>query len=202
MTGEGLRIRQYAGSLADSAAAIHGHARTPKAPASPENRSHGDSGGWGAGCAESEAAGSPVTHELEPRRGRSTPGFGLPAKELDTLAVDDRATETVRRALDGPTAGCGWVARVGNLTGGPAPALRALFGASHRTGTSPCRLTWRADAVRGSGGIPRPEVFVQRKHIWLLRNPAFAGPRRSTAPIHRAALGQPPGRRLRLPLKP
>lgn len=53
----------------------------------------------GRSLAESEAAGSPVTHELDPRRGRSTPGFGLPVKELDILAVDDRAKETVVGAL-------------------------------------------------------------------------------------------------------
>ena len=45
--------------------------------------------------AESEAVGFPVTHELDPRRGRSTPGFGLPAEELDILAVEDRGTERV-----------------------------------------------------------------------------------------------------------
>jgi len=52
--------------------------------------------------AESTAEGSPVTHELDPGRGRSTPGFGLPANELDILAVEDRGTETGGGvALDG-----------------------------------------------------------------------------------------------------
>ena len=50
-----------------------------------ENRSHGHSGRLGAGLAESEAVASTVTHELDPGRGRSTPGFGLPVKELDIL---------------------------------------------------------------------------------------------------------------------
>jgi len=52
--------------------------------------------------AESTAEGSPVTHELDPGSGRSTPGFGLPANELDILAVEDRGTETGGGvALDG-----------------------------------------------------------------------------------------------------
>ena len=44
--------------------------------------------------AESKTVGSTVTHELDPQRGRSTPGFGLSAEELDSLAADDRAKET------------------------------------------------------------------------------------------------------------
>jgi len=52
--------------------------------------------------AESEAVGYTVTHELDHRRGRSTPGFRLPVEELDILAVEDRGTETGRGvALDG-----------------------------------------------------------------------------------------------------
>ena len=39
---------------------------------------------WG-GWAESEAAGSLVAPELDPRRGRNTPGFGLLSEELDCL---------------------------------------------------------------------------------------------------------------------
>ena len=58
---------------------------------SPENRPHGDSGRLGAGCSESEAVRPPVTHELDPRRGRSTPGFALSREELDIAAVEDRA---------------------------------------------------------------------------------------------------------------
>ena len=57
---------------------------------------------FGGGLAESEAVGSTVTHELDPRQGRSTPAFGLPAKELDILSVEDRGTETGGGvALDG-----------------------------------------------------------------------------------------------------
>ena len=66
----------------------------PNTLPSRENRSHGHSGRFGGGLAASEAVGSTVTHELDPRRGRSTPGFGLPAEVLDILAVEDRATET------------------------------------------------------------------------------------------------------------
>ncbi|MYB07501.1 MAG: hypothetical protein F4Y24_14220 [Gemmatimonadetes bacterium] len=63
--------------------------------------------------AESEAVGSPVTHELDPRRGRSTTGFGLPAEALDILAVEDRGTETGGGvAIGDRTAGGGSVARV------------------------------------------------------------------------------------------
>ena len=49
--------------------------------------------------AESEAVGSPVTHELDPRRGRCTPGFGLPAEALDILTAGDRAAEPGGGAL-------------------------------------------------------------------------------------------------------
>lgn len=56
---------------------------SPVAPHSPEDRSHGDSRrSWGDQV-ESEAVESLVTHELDPQRGRSTPGLGLPAEELD-----------------------------------------------------------------------------------------------------------------------
>ena len=48
--------------------------------------------------AESEAVGSPVTHALDPGKGRSTPNFGLPAEELDILAADDRVAEPGRGA--------------------------------------------------------------------------------------------------------
>ena len=68
-----------------------GWPRSPGTVSSPENRPHGDSDRLGAGCAESEAAGSRVTHELDPRRGRSTPGFALSREELDIAAVEDRA---------------------------------------------------------------------------------------------------------------
>ena len=56
-------------------------------------------------------------------------------------------------------------------------------GSGRATGDRPCRAAplWGADALRGSGGAPRPEVFVTRKHIWLHRNPAIAGPLRETA---------------------
>jgi len=63
-------------------------------PRNPENRTDGHSGRFGGGLAESEAVGWPVTHELDPRRGRSTPGFGPPVEELDTFAAYGRATET------------------------------------------------------------------------------------------------------------
>ncbi|MDE0357036.1 MAG: hypothetical protein OXN92_04750, partial [Gammaproteobacteria bacterium] len=43
--------------------------------------------------------GSTVAHELDPRKGRSTPGFELPAEELDILAADDRAAKRGRGAL-------------------------------------------------------------------------------------------------------
>ena len=49
--------------------------------------------------AESKAVGSPVTHELDSERGRSTPGFGLPTEELDILAADDRDAESDGGAL-------------------------------------------------------------------------------------------------------
>ena len=68
-----------------------GWPRSPGTVSSPENRPHGDSGRLGAGCAESEAVRPPVTHELDPRRGRSTPGFALSREELDIAAVEDRA---------------------------------------------------------------------------------------------------------------
>jgi len=80
------------GSLADWVAAIR--VMLPPHPVEPGNGSHGHSGRFGGRLAESEAVGSPVTHELDPRRGRSTPGFGLPTEELDFLAVEDRVTET------------------------------------------------------------------------------------------------------------
>ena len=93
----GLEDPPVGGSLADSVAAIQ--ARSPR---SPENRSHGHSVRSGGGLAESEAVGSPVAHELGLWKGRSTPGFRLPAKELDILAGEDRGTETGGGvALDG-----------------------------------------------------------------------------------------------------
>ena len=66
---------------------------------SPGNRSHGHSGRLLGGLAESEAVGSLVMHELDPRRGRSTPGFGLPAEELAIVAADDRTVELDGAAL-------------------------------------------------------------------------------------------------------
>jgi len=88
------------GSLADRVTAIQ--VMLPRTLSSSANRSHGHSGRFGAGLAESEAVGSMVTHELDPRSGRSTPGFGLPAEELDIFAVEDRGTETGGGvALDG-----------------------------------------------------------------------------------------------------
>ena len=56
----------------------------------------------GGGLARFKPAGSPVTHELDPGGVGVPPGFGLPAEELDILAVDDRGTETGGGvALDG-----------------------------------------------------------------------------------------------------
>ena len=49
--------------------------------------------------AESKTVESTVTHELDPRKGRSTPGFERPAEELDILAADDRAAKPGRGAL-------------------------------------------------------------------------------------------------------
>jgi len=86
----GLEDPPLGGSLAD----WWQLSEPPVPPQSPENRSQGHSRRLGAGLAESEAVGSRVTHELDPGRGRSTPGFGLPANELDILAVEDRGTET------------------------------------------------------------------------------------------------------------
>jgi len=97
VTGEGLRIRPWVVPWPTG-----GSYPSPVPPQSPENRSHGHSGRLGGRLAESTAEGSPVTHELDPGRGRSTPGFGLPANELDILAVEDRGTETGGGvALDG-----------------------------------------------------------------------------------------------------
>ena len=87
VTGEGFEDPPVGGSLADRVAAIQAH--TPPSPEKPLSRPFWAFGGR---LAESKAAGSPVTHELDPQRGRSTPGFGLPARELDVLAADDRAT--------------------------------------------------------------------------------------------------------------
>ncbi len=72
---------------------------TPNPCRARENRSHGHSGRFGGGLAESKAVGSTVAHELDPRKGRSTPGFELPAEELDILAADDRAAKRGRGAL-------------------------------------------------------------------------------------------------------
>ena len=77
-TGEAVRIRPWASPWPTG-----WPGSPPGAVSSPETHSHGDSGRFGGGLAESEATESPVTHELDPRRGRSTPGFGPPAKELD-----------------------------------------------------------------------------------------------------------------------
>ena len=94
----GLEDTPVRGSLADWVAAIQGHG-PPQAPRARKTALTAILGVWGGGLAESEAIGSPVTHERDPRRGRSTPGFGLPAKDLDILAVNDRATETGVGAL-------------------------------------------------------------------------------------------------------
>ena len=95
----GSRDPPVGGSLADWVPAIQ--VMLFHTLSSPENRSHGHSGRFGGRFVESEAVGSPVTHELHSRRGRSTPGFGLSAEELDILAADDRAAETGwRRARD------------------------------------------------------------------------------------------------------
>jgi len=95
----GSRDPPVGGSLADWVAAIQ--VMLFHTLSSPENRSHGHSGRFGGRFVESEAVGSPVTHELHSRRGRSTPGFGLSAEELDILAAEDRAAETGwRRARD------------------------------------------------------------------------------------------------------
>ena len=95
----GSRDPPVGGSLADWVPAIQ--VVLFHTLSSPENRSHGHSGRFGGRFVESEAVGSPVTHELHSRRGRSTPGFGLSAEELDILAAEDRAAETGwRRARD------------------------------------------------------------------------------------------------------
>ena len=55
----------------------------------------------------------------------------------------------------------------------------------------------RGMSLRGSGGIPRPEVFVKRKHIWLFA-PRSSETRKLRASERRPA-AQPPRRRRRLP---
>ena len=75
--------------------------------------------------AESEPAGSRVTHELDPRRGRGTPSFGLPVEELDILAADDRAAEPGRGALSTAERLAVAARPVCAIKGDPAPALRA-----------------------------------------------------------------------------
>ena len=89
--GTRSRPARQSGSAQASRWPTTGWPRSPGAVSSPENRPHGDSGRLEAGRAESEAAGSRVTHELDHRRGRSTPGFALSREELDIAAVEDRA---------------------------------------------------------------------------------------------------------------
>ena len=74
-----LEAPPVGGFLADWVAAVQ--VMLPPQPVEPEKRSHGHSGRFGGGLAEFKVVGSPVTHELNPRRGRSTPGFGLPAED-------------------------------------------------------------------------------------------------------------------------
>jgi len=83
----GLEEPPVGGALADSVA---GRPSRPPTLGRPLSRRF-----WAfcGGSAESEAAGSPVTHQSHPRKGRSTPGFGLPTEELDIPTVDDRARE-------------------------------------------------------------------------------------------------------------
>ncbi len=66
VTGKGVRFRPW-GSPGRRGGDRRGD--RPRVPPSPEHRSHGDSGRSGAGWAESEAVGSPVTRELDTRRG-------------------------------------------------------------------------------------------------------------------------------------
>ena len=144
-----------------------GATRPPDEPLpSPENRSHGDSGRCGAGWAESEAVGSPVTRELDPRRGRSTPGFELPAEVLDVLALEDRArrwVETLAINAERPAAARRPMsARVRKLSGGPAPALRALSGTAAEPGPFPCRLTRGCPWLSARTSIVSPEAPTAR----------------------------------------
>ena len=57
------------------------------------------------------------------------------------------------------------------------PIVRLLRSASGFRGRamSGGLLVARGMSLRGSGGIPRPEVFVKRQHIWLPGNPQTAG---------------------------
>jgi len=96
--------------------------------------------------AESKAVGSPVTHELDAKKGRSTPGFGLPTEELDILAADDRDAES----------GGGALATVERLAVAPRTVCATMV-------ILPRRLRAREHgarrSLRGFGGIPRPEFL-------------------------------------------
>ena len=71
------------------------------------------------------------------------------------------------------------------------PAPDALPGADHAG-----RPPWAARmSCGGPGDTPRPEVFVTRKHIWLLGDPQTAGQRAATS-------RPPPGQPRRLPREP
>ena len=156
----GSRDPPVGGSLADWVAAIQ--VMLFHTLSSPENRSHGHSGRFGGRFVESEAVGSPVTHELHSRRGRSTPGFGLSAEELDILAADDRAAETgSRRALDGGTAGGGRAARVRHQV------IRLRRSAP---------MEMARDGRSGVRGHPPTRVFVKQNNIWLLHKPEKPAP--------------------------
>ena len=99
-----------------------------------------------------------------PPEGRSTPGFGLPAKELDILEVDDRATETGAGApsMALRLAVAGWPVRPMRqviLSRRPAPILGK---SPNRNFSVPVDMARR----RCAGDTPRPEVNVKRKHLW------------------------------------
>ena len=122
--------------------------------------------GLAGGCAPSDPRRSPPAAAA-----RRTP-YGRSPEAGFRKGVERRFQAAENPFADQLAAGLFGIAAQGRdaaVAGGShaVPAPDALPGTDH-VGRPPCG---GADVLRGSGGAPRPEVFVKRKHIWLLGDP-------------------------------
>ena len=127
--------------------------------------------GLAGGCAPSDPRRSPP-----PAAARRTP-YGRSPEAGFRKGVERRFQAAENPFADQLAAGLFGIAAQGRdaaVAGGShaVPAPDALPGTDH-VGRPPCG---GADVLRGSGGAPRPEVFVTQKHIWLHGSPTNVGP--------------------------
>ena len=102
----------------------------------------------------------------------------LPSSSPSRKGVERRFEAADRLLADRLAAGLFGIAAQGLDAVGRRP-VAAPSGSGRVSGDGPCRaaaLRGLGMSFRGSGGIPRPEAFVKRKHNWLLHKPQKPAP--------------------------